>query len=136
MTVARASQIVVAVNPDGTNIGTTGGFSSTSVGSNSAPTTSPGASAVIATASTTSAGTWLADVTTNVGGTVLAADEANLNLVNGGQIIRLANGTGSASTRFSAQFVLANAAPIQVNTVGAGTAGSIYSATIVLTRVI
>lgn len=148
MTVARAGQWVVALNPDGSNIGSAGGsttitgnvtsvpFSSTSVGSNTAPTTSPGASAVIATASTTSAGTWQADITVNVGGTVAVGDEANLNLVNGAQIIRLANGTGSASTKFSAQFILANAAAIQVNTVSAGTVGSVYSATVVLTRVI
>jgi hypothetical protein len=149
MTVARAGNIVVAVNPDGSNIGSSGvsgavtvtsgsvtavPFAASTIGSNSAPITTPLATNVIATASSGAAGTYDVKVTTNVGGTVAAIDQANLNLVNGGQIIRLANGTGSSSSNFEAQLVLGAGAAINVAAVANGTTGSIYAATIMLTR--
>lgn len=149
MSVARASQIVVAVNPDGSNIGTSGvsgsvtvtsgtvtatPFSFTTIGSNSAPQSAPAATAVIATATSGAAGTYDVKVTCTVTGTVGTIDVANMNLVNGAQIIRLANGTGAASSNFECQLVLGAAAPINVAAVANATAGSIYAATIMLTR--
>jgi hypothetical protein len=151
---ARASQIVVVLNPDGSLVGSAApsGTSAVTVTSgtitaqpfpagsqttNTAPTTSPGATATIATLTPSPAGTYQVEVVTNVGGTVAAIDQANLTLTAGATIARLANGTGSASSNFGPfQFILGGSTTVTVATVAAGTVGSIYGATIIATRVL
>jgi hypothetical protein len=146
MAQARASSITVVLNPDGSLVGSSGAtggsttvlpFSSTSVTSSNAPTTSPGATTTIATIAAPPAGTYQVEVVTNVGGTVAALDQANLTLTVGASVTRLANGTGSASSNFGPfQFILGGATALTVATVAAGTASSVYGATIIATRVL
>jgi len=148
MTVARAGQTVVAVNPDGTNIGSAASpisgnvvtvpLADTSSVNNSVPVTSPGAVATIAQIPSASlpAGLYEIRVTTTVGGTVAASDQMNLTLTAGSTTTRLANGTGTGSSNFGPyQIQLGGSVAIVIATVAAGTAGSIYGASIIATQV-
>jgi hypothetical protein len=141
---ARASQWVVALNPDGTSIAPAQQVvvpvNRTGAMSNNGPTTSPGALAGIAQilAAAVSTDTYDVWVTTNVGGTTAVADIDNLTLTAAGITARLANGINGNSSPFGPfrfQFG-AGATNITVSTVGAGTAGSVYSATISAIRVV
>ena len=142
--------LVRATNPDGSLIGSAGGgavtvtsgtitaipFNSSSVSTNTAPTTSPAATTTIATIASGSlpAGTYSVAVTVSVGGTTAAGDVGNLTLA-GPATTRLASGVGGIPATFNFQYVLNGSTALTVATVAAGNAGSVYGATIVATRV-
>lgn len=144
MSVARASQIVVALNPDGTSIAPAQQVvvpvNRTGAMSNNAPTTPPGATTTIAqiASGSISADTYDVWVTATVGGTVAVADLGNPTLIANAQTARLANGDNGNSSLFGPfRFMFGGGATnITVATVAAGTVGSVYSATITATRVV
>lgn len=140
---ARASMWVVALNPDGSAIAPAQQVivpvNVAGAASNNAPTTSPGAAALIAQIplGSVTADTWDVTVTAVIGGTVAAADIGNMVLTANGVTARLAvSDTTSPVTFPPIRVKTANGANINVSTVGAGTAGSVYAATISATRVV
>jgi hypothetical protein len=141
---ARASQWVVALNPDGTSIAPAQQVvvpvNRTGAMSNNAPTTSPGAAATIAQilAAAISGDTYDVWVTAVIGGTVGVGDLGNLTLTANSQTARLAVGDNSGSSTFGPfRFMFGGGATnITVATVGAGTASSVYAATITAVRVV
>lgn len=148
MTVARAAYTVVAVNPDGSNIGSAGGgavtvtsgtitstpFATTSTTSNAAAVSAPGAGAALASVTAAATGMYNISVTCNVGGTTAVADFSNISVLANAVTTRLANGVGAAST-FIWQQQLTAAQTAAATAVAAATAGTIYGVTIAITRV-
>lgn len=141
---ARAAMSVVALNPDGSNIGTigsTGGsttalpFAATSSSTNAAPVAAPAAAAALASLTPGVAGTYRIEVDVNVGGTTAAADFSNVQVTFGAVTSRLANGV-NASAQFMFQATLTAVQAIAATAVATSTAGSVYGVTITATRVL
>jgi len=104
--------------------------------------TAPAAGAAIATTASLAIGTWDVEVTTFIGGTTVASlemDNCRLNIAAAAHatIINPVAGTTGATTlaKFNTRVQLASASTLSVVAIAAATAGSIYSASIVATRV-
>jgi len=101
--------------------------------------TSPAANTVIASIAAPAAGAYQVYVTFNLAGTVTqGTDNNNIKLIaNGATLATLDNTIQATEQIFGPFYVQANGSnPIQLQTVGAGTAGSIYSATITATEIL
>jgi hypothetical protein len=144
--------VVIAVNADGTKIGSgtttiagavtiTSGtvtatpFKTSSVTTNAAPVTSPGVGAALASIAAPPVGNYEITVTVNVGGTTGAIDFSNVTVTAAGTTTRIANGVGAAITVQWLQ-ALTGAQAIAAQTVAAGTAGSVYGVTLTATQVV
>lgn len=102
----------------------------------------PAAAGVVATSGSLAIGTWDVEVWTLVTGTTVAtADSGNMRLVqnatNLGTVITPVNGTsGATNTGYLKQRIqVTTAGAVTVAAIGAATANSVYSASIVATRV-
>jgi hypothetical protein len=147
MTVARAGQWVVAINPDGSNIGAAGGSTSitgnvtavplagSSVTTNAAPVSAPGVGAALGSVTVAATGTYDISVTVNVGGTTGTVDFSNVSVLANAITTRIANGVGAA-INVQWQQALTAAQTVAATAVAASTAGSVYGVTITITRVI
>jgi hypothetical protein len=113
----------------------TNGQSTTSEGT----ITSPGANATFVTVPTPAAGTYQMYVTFNLAGTVTqGTDNNNIKIVaNGSTFAILDNEIVAGEQTFGPFELVANGAnTVVLQTIGAGTVGSIYSGTITLTEVL
>jgi hypothetical protein len=141
---------VVALNPDGSLIGSSGGgsvtvtggtitstpFATTSTTSNSAPVTTPAAAAQLSQI-TLPAGAATYEITAmvNVGGTTGAVDISNVSVtVSGGATTRIANGIGAAG-EVSWFVTVTGGQTVTANAVATATTGAVYGVTLIATRV-
>lgn len=100
----------------------------------------PGAGVNIAATAALDQGTWDIEVTTFIGGTTVSNLETdNMEVTNGGvaycRVLNPVPGTTGATNRGGLKYRYDGAGIIAVRAVAAATASSIYSATIVATRV-
>lgn len=100
----------------------------------------PGAGTTVAQTTSLAQGTWDVEVTTFIGGTTVAATEIdNMELFLGaasqGRIVNAVPGTAGSSGAVRTKLRFDGTGVIAVKANGAATAGSIYVANIVVTRI-
>jgi hypothetical protein len=128
----RRNRAVVIVQ----SFGGTSPASAASISNTGAPVTSPGIGAVLATAAVPNAGTYSVNWQILLGGTLGAIDRNNVALqVNGVTVATSNNGinSGTVYPQTSQQIVIPAGATVQLITIAAGTAASVYAGNFVLT---